>query len=399
MGSTARIDDGGHRVPYSSPKRRRQGQPPRRPPKPTKALSIAPYKPFAPPSPKSSKKAKKAAKVEPLQAISLPNLYDPQLPVATALVPAKGKTAPPSRPKPPRPLFLLPSIEYTFACTSSSTISVRLAELNRERVKLKRARELILERARELDNVRQQGVDEDGKMVKRSADAGASSKATPASKTYTDASVQTDGGAPGGREIYVTPRTTGPNAIGGRKPPPRKGGKKKRAAHANANNVHHRDNYVPSRPVRSSTAATSTRQTNTAVPMLRPGASLDLVDPNSPFYVSGPESHPQLGNSGLTPFFAGMEEWLCTFCEAKILYGSTSNVSEMVRKRKGVLKVRKRAQERAAKAASGQTGKEKAAKAKDAAAKRAARQTADAAVGPDDSATESEDESEGEEEQ
>ena len=54
------------------------------------------------------------------------------------------------------------------------------------------------------------------------------------------------------------------------------------------------------------------------------------------------------------PAFAALDEWLCGFCETRILYGSAATLAEAIRKRKAVLKVRKKAQDRAKRAAAGQ---------------------------------------------
>ena len=62
----------------------------------------------------------------------------------------------------------------------------------------------------------------------------------------------------------------------------------------------------------------------------------------------------QLGLSPLVPAFAALDEWLCGFCETRILYGSANTLAEAIRKRKAVLKVRKKAQDRAKRAAAGQ---------------------------------------------
>ncbi|KAM0753238.1 hypothetical protein T439DRAFT_378939 [Meredithblackwellia eburnea MCA 4105] len=128
-----------------------------------------------------------------------------------------------------------------------------------------------------------------------------------------------------------------------RKPPPKKG-KKKRSAHANANNVHHRDNYVPSRmPVASA---------NQHGPMTDASGE--------PILTSWPASEEAIAASGGKShhkhdanYFAGPDEWLCMFCEYEIFFGEEPLLARALRKRKNVLKVRRRAKERAAKAANG----------------------------------------------
>ena len=305
--------------------------------------------------------------------IRLPNFLDPiGATMSRSLAqpdPHTGLLTPPSsddgveKAQPPvvpvGPSYNAPTSSFTFRFPSGSVITTRLNDLEKEKTKLKRAKEIIIERAKELGAARSRG--DDGSQRK----AGRSSKAIEAKpKSYSTSATQT--GEPDvGRIMFYRPR---PNAIDddlmhsargtasvdpvtGRKVNPTRKGKKKRAAHANANNVHHRDNYVPSRVPARPQPTTKTAQ----------APSLGLVDPASPFSVAAAPPavahHPQLGLSPLVPFFAGPEEWLCSFCEMRILYGSPAALSEAVRKRKGVLKVRKRAQERAAKAASGQAGK------------------------------------------
>lgn len=124
-----------------------------------------------------------------------------------------------------------------------------------------------------------------------------------------------------------------------RKAPPKKG-KKKRSAHANALNVHHRDNYVPSRSP-------------------APGAAANEPPPR---FMSWPASEEALASAG--PYastcggghFCGPDEWLCLFCEYELFYGEESLLYKAIGRRKNVLKVRKKAQDRANKAAHGATG-------------------------------------------
>ncbi|GAA6058536.1 hypothetical protein JCM10212_006975 [Sporobolomyces blumeae] len=132
---------------------------------------------------------------------------------------------------------------------------------------------------------------------------------------------------------------------------PLKKGRKKRSAHANAQNVHHRDNYVPSRLPFAS-------------PPLHPSASSPFyASPSDPSQAHGPTSWPASdeATAAAGPYahtcggghFCGPDEWLCLFCEYEVFYGEPSALLRAVRKRKGVLKVRRKAQERATKATSG----------------------------------------------
>jgi len=49
------------------------------------------------------------------------------------------------------------------------------------------------------------------------------------------------------------------------------------------------------------------------------------------------------------------DEWLCLFCEYQLFYGEEPALYRAVRKRKGVLKVRQKAKDRAMKATQGRT--------------------------------------------
>lgn len=154
-----------------------------------------------------------------------------------------------------------------------------------------------------------------------------------------------------------------------------KKGKKKRSAHANANNVHHRDNYIPSR------LPTTHQQTSTAI---RSGlgtelATIDLlaqdydptgtrstlhpfIDPNLSVIgegeadsVSGGRgvSHSQLGSSAISNFFVEPDEWICGFCEYELWFGEELSLVKVIKNRKAILRRRKRAKDRAARAAAG----------------------------------------------
>lgn len=129
-------------------------------------------------------------------------------------------------------------------------------------------------------------------------------------------------------------------------PPPRKSsskkGKKKRSAHANALNVHHRDNYVPSR-----SPAPTTSGTHHEPP---------------PRFMSWPASEEALASAG--PYastcggghYCSPDEWLCLFCEYELFYGEEPLLYRAIRRRKNVLKVRKKAHDRANKATRNEGG-------------------------------------------
>ncbi|KAL7343894.1 tRNA guanine-N1-methyltransferase [Rhodotorula toruloides] len=119
----------------------------------------------------------------------------------------------------------------------------------------------------------------------------------------------------------------------------KKKGKKKRSAHANALNVHHRDNYVPSR---LPSTPQQTHDGSTSAHMLSWPASDEALASAGPYAGTCGGGH-----------FCGPDEWLCLFCEYELFYGEEPLLLKAVRKRKGVLKVRKQARERASKAAQG----------------------------------------------
>lgn len=131
----------------------------------------------------------------------------------------------------------------------------------------------------------------------------------------------------------AAPALTPPTAPTTRKTSTKKG-KKKRSAHANALNVHHRDNYVPSRAPAPGQAAQD----------------------SPPRFMSWPASEEAIASAG--PFastcggghYCSADEWLCLFCEYELFYGEESLLYKAVRRRKNVLKVRKKAQDRANKA-------------------------------------------------
>jgi hypothetical protein len=111
------------------------------------------------------------------------------------------------------------------------------------------------------------------------------------------------------------------------KPPPKKG-KKKRSAYANANNVHHRQNYIPSRLPASSGGKKDAPEGGTTAT----GGSLDLALPH---------------DNDSEVFNFAPDDWMCTFCEYELWYGTKPQLAKCVKKRKKLLKVRQKALERA----------------------------------------------------
>ena len=125
---------------------------------------------------------------------------------------------------------------------------------------------------------------------------------------------------------------------------PLKRGKKKRSAYANANNAHHRQNYVPSRLPSSSAPRHVESQNGPPLTSVKHGFSNPLTTHAKKSAVFNFES----------------EEWMCMFCEYELWYGSKPQIAQCVKNRKKVLKIRQKALDRAKGAIEG-TGKKKSA--------------------------------------
>ncbi|PLW17817.1 hypothetical protein PCASD_19219 [Puccinia coronata f. sp. avenae] len=159
----------------------------------------------------------------------------------------------------------------------------------------------------------------------------------------------------------------------------KKKGKKKRSAHANANNIHHRDNYVPSRlpasyalrPGAGGPGLLGGRTKEWARVRVeyegRRGKRGGYIDPTvtsldeagasasagSASAGGGGAAHCQLGPSPIARFFVEPDEWICAFCEHELWFGDNQRLLSVIKNRKQVLRRRRRAKERAARAASG----------------------------------------------
>ncbi|KNZ51978.1 hypothetical protein VP01_3742g1 [Puccinia sorghi] len=147
----------------------------------------------------------------------------------------------------------------------------------------------------------------------------------------------------------------------------KKKGKKKRSAHANANNIHHRDNYVPSRlpasyPVRAASESAFLGGGTSEWARLRleyeSRIGRGYIDPTAtgldePGLGSPLKAHCQLGPSPIARFFVEPDEWICSFCEYELWFGDPLGLVRVIKNRKDVLRRRRRAKERAARAASG----------------------------------------------
>lgn len=133
--------------------------------------------------------------------------------------------------------------------------------------------------------------------------------------------------------------------------------KKKRSALANASNPHHLRNYVPSRLPNSGLPPTISAA-QAALQFLGPAPirflSADLVPRSGAGATAARKRTNTSGN--LTSPNDGVvipDEWMCSFCEYDLFYGSEASFRHGVRQRKKILRRRRRARERAARAASG----------------------------------------------
>ncbi|KAK4055131.1 hypothetical protein OIV83_000411 [Microbotryomycetes sp. JL201] len=139
------------------------------------------------------------------------------------------------------------------------------------------------------------------------------------------------------RNSKVSPTTytqEAPQPLSAKKTSSKKG-KKKRSAHANALNVHHRNNYVPSRAPASAMGQHHGRG----------------EDGHAMFWPPSDEALAAAGGGrGDLSWFSGPDEWLCALCEYDLLFG---DVDKAVKQRRRVLKIRRKAKQRASKATAG----------------------------------------------
>lgn len=127
----------------------------------------------------------------------------------------------------------------------------------------------------------------------------------------------------------------------------RGGKKKKRSALANASNPHHLRNYVPSRLPNS--AQTNGTQVNVNTQGYLGPPPLRFLSAQIPPRRKGKGSENVPASTLTNP----SDEWICPLCEYKLFFGEETGYTRAVKSRKKILKRRKRAQERAAAAASG----------------------------------------------
>lgn len=133
--------------------------------------------------------------------------------------------------------------------------------------------------------------------------------------------------------------------------------KKKRSALANASNPHHLRNYVPSRLPNSGPPPTISAA-QAALQFLGPAPVRFLSADLAPRSGAGATALRKRTNTSgnLTSPNDGVvipDEWICSFCEYDLFYGSEASFRHGMRQRKKILRRRRRARERAARAASG----------------------------------------------
>lgn len=141
---------------------------------------------------------------------------------------------------------------------------------------------------------------------------------------------------------------------------PRTGGgggkKKKRSALANASNPHHLRNYVPSRlphsDYHSSNNGLSSQANNPNMQNYPSPLPLRFLSADIPPRRRGKKASPS-GTAAGPQLTNPAEEWICAFCEYDLFYGDDAEYRRSIKSRKKILKRRKRAREKAAKAASG----------------------------------------------
>ncbi|KAK4052885.1 hypothetical protein OIO90_004161 [Microbotryomycetes sp. JL221] len=279
--------------------------------------------------------------------------------------------------------FELPSefVEFEFESFPIETIVHRwdllqdqIQQLASARKRAKQARELMQERRREAELQQAEAVvdsttsvEVDGEQeIHSCGHAGCvhgHDKDTMVDPVTDDVNVFSDGPATEGDIAAATTTTTktrrnskvsptiytqeAPQPLCSNKKPNTKKGKKKRSAHANALNVHHRNNYVPSRVPAVSTLSPSNLHGPTSSNRSNDDGSA-LYWPASEQALSNDRYHGAGG--GDLSWFSGPEEWMCSMCEYDLLFG---DIHKVVKQRKRMLKVRKRAKQRASKATAG----------------------------------------------
>lgn len=280
----------------------------------------------------------------------LPNLYDPYINPDSASSEELTVALPPDHLTFHEPDFYAtwdPNVRFDFSCTSQRYV-MDLSAFNAKRkhllaiLKAKRKEEALRKKLEE---------EEERERLARAA--------------VTDpAGAQAVQGQPpvGQPPAPATQDSTIPPPVTPSKPPPKKG-KKKRSAYANANNVHHRQNYIPSRlPGRHTDSPELPTHAAPAAPAA--AAPISAAKSSSAKYdtTHGSLDKPLPHGNASQVFNFEPDEWMCTFCEYELWYGSKPQLAKCVKKRKKLLKIRQKAIERAKGAADGTNRKNAAAK-------------------------------------
>ncbi|KAG8933903.1 hypothetical protein FRC02_010934 [Tulasnella sp. 418] len=236
------------------------------------------------------------------------------------------------------PHFRLPECEFSFAClspTSERAVSLReeVAVL-RDRFEGELARmatKRAIEMARKAAAAAKVAVENLSRDVKRSARK--KSSLTASSNNQGTTGSTTAGGEASSGTASRTPK------------------KKKRSALANASNPHHLRNYVPSRVP----SGTATSKDSVAIQQLD-----NLLGPH-PFRFLSADIKPRARKKDSSIYSSSAstvhpaDEWICGFCEYNLFYGEDAAFRKAVKNRRKILIRRRRAKERAARAAAGKS--------------------------------------------
>ena len=190
-------------------------------------------------------------------------------------------------------------------------------------------------------------------LIKASSAKSQRTRPSESTKSVDNANPRATGGA-----SSSPPTSNGNESVPSLVPPKGKSKKKKRSALANASNPHHLRNYVPSRLPNSGVPSTISAAQ----------AALQFLGP-APTRFLGAELGGQRGTAGATASRNSSkrmsdtaslddgvlmpDEWICAFCEYDLFYGTEGSYRHGIRARKKILRRRRRARERAARAASG----------------------------------------------
>ncbi|BGP12701.1 hypothetical protein JCM10213_008839 [Rhodosporidiobolus nylandii] len=253
---------------------------------------------------------------------------------------------------------------FKFAARPSALLEGRWRALNDQKERLKAAKERAAKAREEEKERRKEKEEKERAEAATAADAAAAQppSTAPTPPLPTPAATPTRKAPSSASRLPPAAPATAPTASPASQPPapppaaalppppppppaskPKKKGRKKRSAHANAHNVHHRDNYVPSR-LPSQQHGTHTGSDGSGTPQLASWPASDEAIAAAGQYAS---------TCGGGHFCTAPDETICLFCEYELFYGQESLLLKAVRKRKGVLSRRKKAKDRAMKATQG----------------------------------------------